>query len=148
MKLRVLALNSYLVTFAVVRRTVLMKNWLIICFLFVATTGFGQHLKKKFYGTYKGTVPAYKMDIGSDVVDVGSASITIILSEDGVTQQLGNSTQTGTWKITGTEKAYFILTLRLNGGIVEEQLVLDKKTKAMTRKGIFPQPDAALAKEN
>ncbi len=125
-----------------------MKNWLIICFLFAASTGFGQHLKKKFYGTYKGVVPTYKMDIGSDVIDVASASITIVLSEDRVVQQLGNETKSGTWKIVSTEKAYFVLSMRLDGSIVEEQVLLDKKTKAMTRLGIFPQPDTPLAKEN
>lgn len=125
-----------------------MKNWLIICFLLVASTGFGQHLKKKFYGTYKGVVPAYKMDIGSDVVDVASASITIVLSPEGVVQQLGNSTKTGTWKIVATEKTYFVLSLRLEGQLAEEQVVLDKKTKILTRQGIFPQPDTPLVKEN
>jgi hypothetical protein len=125
-----------------------MKNWLIICFLFVASTGFGQHLKKKFYGTYTGVIPAYKLDIGSDVVDVASASITIVLSADGVVQQLGNSTKNGTWKIISTEKNYFILSLRLEGQLAEEQVVLDKKSKTMVREGIFPQPDAELAKEH
>ncbi len=114
----------------------------------MASTGFGQHLKKKFYGTYKGVVPAYKMDIGSDVIDVASASITIVLSPEGVIQQLGNDTKNGTWKIVSTEKAYFVLSMRLNGGIVEEQIVLDKKTKSMTRQGIFPQPDTELVKED
>ena len=114
----------------------------------MATTGFGQHLKKKFYGTYKGVIPAYKMDIGSDVVDVASASITIVLSPEGVVQQLGNSTKNGTWKLITTEKTVYILSLRLEGQLTEEQLVLDKKTKAMIRQGFFPQPDTPLMKED
>ncbi len=114
----------------------------------MASTGFGQHLKKKFYGTYKGVIPAYKMDIGSDVIDVAAASITIVLSPEGVVQQLGNHTKTGTWKIVTTEKAYFVLSLRLQGQLTEEQIVLDKKTKKMTRQGLFPQPDTGLVKED
>jgi hypothetical protein len=123
-----------------------MKNLLVICFILLMGTAFSQTLKKKFLGTYSGTVPAYKIDIGSGVVDVAAAELTIALTADGVTQTLGKSVRKGTWRIDETEKTYYVILLRLEGQIAEERIVLQKKSKEMVREGIFPQPDALLRK--
>lgn len=123
-----------------------MKNLLVISFLFLTSVAFGQSLKKKFLGTYSGTVPSYKVDIGSGVVDVASAGLTITLTAEGVTQTLGKSVRNGTWRIDETEKTYYVILLRLEGQIAEERIVLQKKSKEMVREGIFPQPDALLRK--
>jgi hypothetical protein len=123
-----------------------MKNLLVISFLFLTSATFGQSLKKKFLGTYSGTVPAYKIDIGSGVVDVAAAGLAIELTAEGVTQTLGKSVRKGTWRIDEAEKAYYVILLRLEGQIAEERIVLQKKSKEMVREGIFPQPDALLRK--
>lgn len=117
-----------------------------MCFILVSGLSFGQ-LKKKFYGTYRGTVPGYTMDIGSDVVPVASSDIVIILTAENVTQQLGNVTKKGTWTVSESDKTQITLQLRLEGELAEERLLIDKKTKKIVRLGIFPQPDALLEKD-
>lgn len=117
-----------------------------MCFILVSGLSFGQ-LKKKYYGTYRGTVPGYTLDIGSDVVPVAASDIVIQLSADEVTQQLGNVTRKGTWTVSESGKTSILLSLRLEGQLAEERLLIDKKTKKIVRLGIFPQPDALLEKE-
>lgn len=121
-----------------------MKNWLIICCLLASCGTFGQSIKKKLYGTYEGTIPSYKVEMGTGVVDVNATAIRIQLLDHSVVQQLGNSTQTGTWKVEDNEKAYYVIIVHLQGQLTEERIILYKKTKTMTREGIFPQPDCEL----
>lgn len=121
-----------------------MKNLLLLSFLLLACTGFGQHIKKKLLGTYEGAIPAYTMDVGQGVVEVFQTTIIIELTENGVVQQLGNMKRKGTWKITETDKQYYILVLQLDGQLAEERIILYKKGHTMKREGIFPQPDATL----
>jgi hypothetical protein len=122
-----------------------MKTGLIICCLFLGCAAFGQNIKKKLYGTYEGTIAGYKLDIGQTVVDVYAATIQIVLSEDATAKQtIGSETTRGTWKIEDTEKGYYVIVLKLEGQQAEERLILYKKTRTMTREGIFPQPDAVL----
>ena len=125
-----------------------MKNWLVFCFLLISCTVVGQHLKKKLYGIYTGTIPAYTLDIGADVIDVNATTITIDLSEERVTQQLGNTLQQGTWEIVTSDKLVIVLSVRLEGQLTEELLTLYKKTKTIRREGIFPQPTTELTKKN
>jgi len=125
-----------------------MKNWLVFCFLLIGCSTFGQHLKKKLYGTYTGTIPAYTLDIGSDVVEVLATTITIDLSEERVTQQLGKTVQQGTWEIVHSDKQVIVLSVRLEGQLTEEVLTLYKKTKTINREGIFPQPTSELTKQD
>lgn len=125
-----------------------MKNWLVFCFLLISCSVFSQHLKKKLYGIYTGTIPAYTLDIGSDVIDVNATTITIDLSEERITQQLGNTLQQGTWEIVTSDKLVIVLSVRLEGQLTEELLTLYKKTKTIRREGIFPQPTTELTKKN
>jgi hypothetical protein len=122
-----------------------MKTGLIICCLFLGCAAFGQQIKKKLYGTYWGTIAAYKMDIGQTVVDVNAAKIQITLLDNATAEQtIGSKTLKGTWSITDTEKTYYVIVLKLEGQEAEERLLLYKKTRTMVREGIFPQPDAML----
>lgn len=123
-----------------------MKKFLILCLLLLSFPVFGQHLKRKFLGTYSGTIPAYKMHAGNSVIDVASAQISIELTDGQVIQQIGQSSRKGTWEITKTEKCCYYITLRLEGQLAEEQLVLTKKTRDILRRGLYPQPDARLEK--
>ena len=123
-----------------------MKRALLICFILISGLSFGQ-LKKKYYGTYRGTVPSYTIDIGSDVVPVASSEIVIQLTAENVTQQLGNVSRKGSWTVSESDKTHITLNLRLEGQLAEERLLIDKKTKKIVRLGIFPQPDALLEKD-
>jgi len=126
-------------------RSICMKISLIICCLFLGLPAFGQNIKKKLYGTYEGTIPGYKMDIGQTVVDVNAITIRIKLTEDGLAEQhLGSKTLRGTWKVRSDEKTHYVIILKLEGQEAEERIILYKKTRTMKREGIFPQPDANL----
>jgi hypothetical protein len=124
-----------------------MKIGLITCCLLAGCTAYGQTVKKKLLGTYEGTIPAYRMDVGQTVVNVEAATIRIELLDGAViVQQLDAKKQRGTWEVDDTEKAYYVIVYRLEGQVAEERIILYRKTRTMEREGIFPQPDATLVK--
>ena len=123
-----------------------MKNFLFLALLILASTAFGQDLRKKFYGTYEGVIPAYKLDIGGEVVDVKSVRIKIEIQEGEITQDIGNTSKKGTWKIVFEGKSYFILSAALDGQTIEERIIVYKKGHKLSREGIYPQPAAELTK--
>ncbi len=124
-----------------------MKLLPLLFFLFIISTGHAQNLRKKYLGVYEGTIPAYTLDLGSDVVPVAEASIRIELSATSIVQIIGSNTQTGTWRIVSESKEGYIISFRLEGQLIEEQLTLIKKGKKILRQGIYPQPDATLVKQ-
>lgn len=123
-----------------------MKHILLFALLILAFTTFGQDLRKKFYGTYEGVIPTYNLDIGGQVVEVKSVRIKIELNEGEITQDIGNTSKKGTWKIIYEGKNYFILSAALEGQTVEERIVVYKKGHKLSREGIYPQPAAELNK--
>jgi hypothetical protein len=126
-----------------------MKIGLITCCLLAGCTAYGQTVKKKLLGTYEGTIPAYRMDVGQTVVNVEPTTIRIELLDGSViVQHLDNKKHRGTWTVDDTEKAYYVITYRLEGQAAEERLILYRKTRTMERDGFFPQPDALLTRES
>jgi hypothetical protein len=124
-----------------------MKIGLITCCLLAGCNAYGQTVKKRLLGAYEGTIPAYRMDIGQTVVNVEPTTIRIELLENGrIVQQLDRKKQEGTWTLDDSEKAYYVITYRLEGQAAEERLILYRKTRTIERDGIFPQPDAILNK--
>lgn len=86
------------------------------------------------------------MDIGGDIVTVQSSTIRINLQEDFIEQEIGNVSRKGKWKLYFEGKTYFILKMKLEGQVVEERVILYKKSSKITREGLFPQPSAELNK--
>lgn len=115
-------------------------------FLFVAITGSGQTLRKKFLGVYEGSIPAYTLDLGSDVVPVEAATIRIELAAKTIVQTIGSTIKTGTWRVVSESKEGYVIAFRLEGQLIEEQLTLIRKGKKILRKGVYPQPDTSLFK--
>ncbi len=110
--------------------------------------GFSQKLKKKYYGSYSGVIPAFVMDVGGDVAEVEQARITIKLLENNqVEQVIGPQVLTGRWELISINKTEAEIRLILVGQHYTETLVLQLKTQELSRKGFYPQPDAILRKD-
>lgn len=120
---------------------------LMIVFL-LSFQGFSQKLKKKYYGSYSGVIPAFVMDVGGDVAQVEQARITIKLLENNqVEQVIGPQALTGRWELISINKTEAEIRLILVGQHYTETLVLQLKTQELSRKGFYPQPDAILRKD-
>jgi len=124
-----------------------MKKILLICFVVLSISGFGQSLKKKYLGVYKGEIAGYALDLGSDVVDVKPAVIIIDIESAAMTQTIGNVVQKGTWTMEDSGDDRILISFHPENSLVEERIVLYKKGKRMIREGIYPQPEALLLKQ-
>lgn len=121
----------------------------IITFVFlIPLLTFGQHkLKKKYFGNYLGSIPAYKMDDGSSLVEVDSVSIQIEFLNDGTTNfTIGNIKDTGKYKVEFSNETFILITAQLTTLKAEEKIKLFLKDKHLEREGIYPQPSALLYK--
>lgn len=125
-----------------------MKSLLILLLTLSISNGLSaQVLKKKYFGSYTGTLPGYKMDLGTDVVSVNPAEIKISISSDGaLTQQIGDELKNGTWTFFIEGEKYFVLDVLFEGQLIKERVIIYKRGHAIGREGIFPQPTAILKK--
>jgi hypothetical protein len=126
-----------------------MRNLLLIGFIFLAFSSFAQkeiELKKKFFGAYKGVIPAYKMDTGKSVVEVGAAEIMIHISEKEIEINIGKNALHGVYEVMFEASEYFLLDAKIEGQIANERILVYKRGKKLSRDGMFPQPIAELRK--
>lgn len=126
-----------------------MRHLLIIGILLCAFSGMAQkeiNLKKKFFGAYKGTIPAYKMDTGEDVLEVGSADIMIYIAEDKIEINIGKQALQGVYDVMFEANEYFLLDAKIDGQMANERIMVYKRGKKLSRDGMFPQPIAELKK--
>jgi hypothetical protein len=120
---------------------------LMIVFL-LTFQGYSQKLKKKYYGSYSGEIPAFVMDVGGDVAQVEQALITIKLLENNqVEQAIGPQVLTGRWELISMNKSEAEIRLFLNGQQFTETVFLQLKKQELNRKGFYPQPDTVLKKD-
>jgi hypothetical protein len=121
---------------------------IIICvsFLFLVSLGSNaQELKKKWRGTYLGTVPSYYMEVGEKLLEVSDAQISITFLEGNKIQEtLGSSNQEGIYRITSETKTSIIIQVNYANQLVYEVLEVSKKEKTIIRKGFYPQPECKL----
>lgn len=104
-------------------------------------------LKKKYLKTYIGRLPAYEMNLNNQLIPVNSSNIEVILTKDSIYVNVGASKWEGTYTVLKIEKKKFELTGSMSGTGIPEILLLDAKQRKITRKGLFPQPDAILEKK-
>lgn len=123
-----------------------MKQLLLLLFLAISLFGSGQTLKKKYFGTYEGTIPGYSMDIGADVVDVKPVMIIIELNGPTLVQSIGKTVQRGTYTVNSSERGTFTLLFTPENSLVTETITLYTKGKRLVRNGVYPQPAAELKK--
>ena len=104
-------------------------------------------LKKKFLKTYGGSIPAYEMNLNNQIISVNSSNLEVRLTKDSIYVIVGESKWEGTYIVSKLENKKFELTGKMLGTGIPERLLLDSKQKKLTRKGLFPQPDAILEKK-
>lgn len=122
-----------------------MKH-VLICLLALNAFYFSAQIKKKDLGTYKGTIPSYKINNGSQLLEVASCSITVSLDKDSLKLVIGSKTYSGAYEVKKIKRRAYNIHLTTPHSQIEEVFRLDGKEREMLRKGIFPQPDCELFK--
>jgi hypothetical protein len=115
-----------------------------ICISFSALAQKPITLKKKFYGSYEGEIPAYKLDVGTDNVDVEAVAIKIKLEGDSVHITVGQNALHGVYHVLFEGKNYFVLDCRMDGQLAGERIVVYNRGKRISRDGLYPQPSSFL----
>lgn len=126
------------------------KQFLILLLALAPSLLYGQKtekLKKKFFGTYEGMIPAYKEDIGGDVVNVSEISIVVELSADSLHIAIGNHHLKGSYEVMFKADDYYLLDARMEGQLAAERILVYKRGKRIAREGMYPQPLAELEKK-
>jgi hypothetical protein len=118
--------------------------YLSFCISFSAWAQKPITLKKKFYGSYEGEIPAYTLDVGTDNVDVAAVAIKINLEGDSVHITVGQNALHGVYHVLFEGKNYFVLDCRMDGQLAGERIVVYNRGKRISRDGLYPQPSSFL----
>lgn len=125
-----------------------MKSLVLLLFLGLSTCHLQAQkvrMKRKYCQTYQGEIPAYRVQLGEEIVDIPSCNMELTLTKDSVLMQLGKLSMRNTYQLEKTEnpKELLILATRDNSDI-PERFFLNTKDKVILRKGVFPQPHVKL----
>jgi hypothetical protein len=127
-----------------------MKNLLLTISLLLCSFSWTQkpiELKKKFLGSYSGTIASFKLDTGEDLVDVEREKIVIRIEADSVLIQIGRNRLAGSYLVLFEAKKYYVLDCLIPGRLAGERIVVYKLGKKISRDGLYPQPSAMLTKD-
>jgi hypothetical protein len=113
--------------------------YLSFCFTISASAQKPIALKKKFYGSYQGEIPAFK-------VDVAAVEILIKIDADSIDITVGQNALHGVYHVLFEGKNYIVLDCRMNGQLAGERIVVYNRGKRISRDGLFPQPSSFLDK--
>ena len=121
----------------------------IVAFLFVCTFAFGTFgqsikLKKKYLKVYDGTLPAYSINLGEEIVKVNSEYLKVTLKKDSLFVLVGKVKYGGTYKVEKITKKEYKITGAMEETGISALFFLDLKNKTLLRKGVFPQPEVLL----
>lgn len=119
---------------------------LFILPFFVSGQKLVDDIKKKYFGGYAGTISAYKLDTGLELLDVQETPIFVLISEDAIILEIGNNKTSGTYTVLFEGDDYYVLNAKIEGQMQSERIVVHQKGKTLTREGIHPQPNAVLEK--
>jgi hypothetical protein len=127
-----------------------MKSLVLLLFLGLSTSQLEAQtvrVKRKFCKTYQGEIPAYRVQLGEEMVEIPSCKLELTLTKDSIIMQLGNLSMRNTYQLEKTDnpKEILILVARDNSDI-PERMILKTNEKVIIRKGIFPQPEVKLIK--
>ncbi len=103
-------------------------------------------LKRRYFGSYEGIVPAYKLGTALDVVDVEESVIQIILNKGEISVTVGNRKIYGTYEVMFQADKYYLLDASMNGQLVNERILVYKRGKRIARDGLYPQPVSTMKK--
>ena len=104
-------------------------------------------LKKRYLGKYAGTIPAYKLDAGDEVLQVSSSAIYILIEKNSIDVTIGNRSITGTYNVMFEAKKYYLLDAKIKDQLANERIMVYKRGRKIARDGLFPQPFSELKKK-
>ena len=125
-----------------------MRCWILflsLCFTFCCYSQEDIKLKRRYFGQYKGEIPAYQAAFKSDIIDVSEAEISILLEKNqSITITIGNRTLNGTFIVLFKANNYYLLDATMEGQQAKERILVYKRGRKIAREGLFPQPLAEL----
>ena len=105
-----------------------------------------QALKSRFYGTYQGEIAAYKMNTGNEVINIQPVAISIRISKESISFDIGQKKQEGSYKVLFEVEKYYVIEAKLEDQFSLERIVVFKQGNVISRDGFFPQPSVYLKK--
>lgn len=124
-----------------------MTKFFIFIFLVISAFSNAQKpLKKKFLGKYEGEIPAYKINTGSQFIDVSSTSISLSIQKNELVFMVGRNEMTVPYSWIKKDKKTIQIVFLRSIDETKEIVILTKKTKEILREGVYPQPKCILKK--
>ena len=114
-------------------------------FLLVAYSTLSQ-VKKRDQGVYSGVIPGYAINTGQDLIQVDSCTLKIRLEKNQIMIKIDDKVYKGIYEVYQKIKRTYVLYAETDYSDIKEEIILVGKNKSMSRKGLFPQPDAKLKK--
>lgn len=127
-----------------------MKKLIVLLLLLLPLLAQSQSkLKKKYRQNYTGTITAYEIKLGDTIRQVSPSKIRVQLTKDSLFLNIDRSTYSSSFQVSNFEKdkKYLKLEVKFAPNGFPETYILNKKTKTLIRKGIFPSPDVELLME-
>lgn len=103
-------------------------------------------LKKKFFGKYEGEIAAYKINTGSQFIDVSSTPISIVIQKKDLVLKVGRNEMNVVYTWSKKDKKTIQIEFIRAIDETKEIVILTKKSKEILREGIYPQPKCVLRK--
>ena len=103
-------------------------------------------LKKKFFGKYEGEIAAYKINTGSQFIDVSSTPISIVIQKKDLILKVGRNEMNVAYTWSKKDKKTIQIEFIRPIDETKEIVILTKKSKEILREGIYPQPKCVLRK--
>ena len=125
----------------------MIKGILFSCFLCCFQLLIAQSMPKinrKWQGTFDGTVPAYQLNTGNELLEVESNSIKVIIEKEKFIINLGVFEYVGEYISAKQQRKTLYVEGKIEGRTINEYFVIDRKTKSLKRTGIVPQPTVIL----
>lgn len=117
----------------------------ILLILLVATLFCSGSEPKKYLGLYQGQIPAFKMSVGEQVVQIPETNISIQLNADQTAlESLNTLSENAYFSIEKEDKQRIVLQVKFASTNIVHSYIVYKKEKRLRRKGIYPQPDVFL----
>lgn len=124
-----------------------MTKFFIFIFLVISAFSSAQKpLKKKFLGKYEGEISAYKINTGSQFIDVSSTSISLYIQKNELVFTIGRNEMTVPYSWIKKDKKTIQIEFLRSVDETKEIVILTKKTKEILREGVYPQPKCILKK--
>lgn len=122
------------------------KSFIFIFLVISALLNAQKPLKKKFLGKYEGEIPAYKINTGSQFIDVSSTSISLTIQKNVLVFMVGRNEMTVPYSWIKKDKKTIQIEFLRSIDETKEIVILTKKTKEILREGVYPQPKCILKK--